>query len=244
MADRRQQLKYMQDRCHLCPRKVEETIRQFGVTAFHKAFQFHHVDPTTKHADYDNLIRRVISTEQLDELDKCVLLCNWCHSLLENQNNRVALTLEVTVDGRSATQTIRGQVLVNQETGVASFVSNERVKVIPYRVQLGTNEPQLAFGTDLEDKKLLVEYLASLPEHRTIQIGTWPDGRPLLRAVFIEPDGMEVKYDISFPVFQTELRGETNVWTRNGLALTDNGVVLEEGEVTFEGKIPAKPRPE
>ena len=56
---------------------VVEIIQRFG--KFRRYFQNHHVDPAKKDPNYNNLIRRHISTEQLDELDKCVLLCSNCH---------------------------------------------------------------------------------------------------------------------------------------------------------------------
>ncbi|MEX2174200.1 MAG: hypothetical protein WD872_07550, partial [Pirellulaceae bacterium] len=78
-ANRRQLYEYKGDRCGYCGRPVQEMIEEFG--GFERIFEFNHIEPAKKHPDYDNLIRRTISTEQLDEIDKCVLLCRVCHGI-------------------------------------------------------------------------------------------------------------------------------------------------------------------
>jgi hypothetical protein len=60
--------KYKGDRCAYCGLTVDDMLRRYGVV--NKLFQFNHIDPAKKHPDYDNVIQRVLSFEQLDEIDK------------------------------------------------------------------------------------------------------------------------------------------------------------------------------
>ncbi|OWK36492.1 hypothetical protein FRUB_09055 [Fimbriiglobus ruber] len=61
----------------------------------------------------------------------------------------------------------------------------------------------------------------------------------MFRAELVECKNMRIVFDLGCPFLTCELEGESNIWTRNGSALTDSGEVLAEGyEVTLEGPIP------
>jgi hypothetical protein len=76
--------KYKGDQCAYCGKTVQEMQDEF--IAFGGYFHFNHVDPSTKAENYDNIIRRTrLSSEILDEVDKCVLLCTACHTILHGQ---------------------------------------------------------------------------------------------------------------------------------------------------------------
>ena len=62
-------------------------LNRYGV--INKVFEFHHLDPSKKHPKYDKLIQRVVSAEQLDELAKCILLCERCHVVLHGHHRDV-----------------------------------------------------------------------------------------------------------------------------------------------------------
>ena len=86
MDDRHLRLNYLGGRCAVCGRTVSGTERQFLTSK--GAFQFNHIDPAQKALDYENVIRRTLSTPQLDELDKCDLLCGSGHPTWTNQKLR------------------------------------------------------------------------------------------------------------------------------------------------------------
>ena len=50
-----------------------------GYDKCHGALQFHHIDPTTKEANW-NKIRLWSWDKIVNELDKCLLLCANCHA--------------------------------------------------------------------------------------------------------------------------------------------------------------------
>jgi predicted HNH restriction endonuclease len=101
-ANRRQVYAYKGDRCSHCGMSVQDMIEQFG--SFARLFELNHVDPTKKDPNYENLIRRDISTEQLDEVDKCVLLCRNCHGIVHQQNINAKVIVHVMVEGRKMSQ--------------------------------------------------------------------------------------------------------------------------------------------
>ena len=101
---------YKGDRCAHCGKTVQEVLSAFGTMS--RVFHFNHIKPEKKHPNYDNLIRRVVSAEVLDEVDKCVLLCSVCHGVLHGQRGQGSLTITSVVRGREMSQTITGQIIM------------------------------------------------------------------------------------------------------------------------------------
>src|SRR5262245_45230982 len=135
MANRRQLYEYKGDECARCHLTVQEMVDRFGTVD--RMFEFNHVDPAGKHPGYANLIRRSLSSEQLDEVDKCVLLCRQCHGILHAQGitGRVQFTVKIGV--RKASQTLRGQLIIDRRDRRVTFLTSERILVIPYLLQIG-----------------------------------------------------------------------------------------------------------
>src|SRR5437764_111174 len=81
---RSQLFPYKGNRCSHCGKTVARLRREYSDIDGY--FQFNHTDPKKKAKNYDNIIRRRrISSEVLDEVDKCVLLCVGCHTILHGQ---------------------------------------------------------------------------------------------------------------------------------------------------------------
>ena len=239
MANKRQLYEYKGDRCAHCQLTVQEMVDRYGTVD--GMFQFNHVEPSKKDPDYKNLIRRVISSDQLDEVDKCVLLCRRCHGILHAQGITGNLQFTVNVAGRKETQTLQGQVIVDKKERRARFLTNERVLVIPYLLKIGEQEPQLYFGIELEKEEILLRLFRELPQIKTLTVMAYRDSRDLLHVEHIEGNRMKMKFDVGFPGLKSELWGEGKdnpfIWTRNGVALTKDGKVLYNCTVTCEGTI-------
>src|SRR5437899_2329092 len=122
MEVRELQLKYKGNRCAHCGMSVADSLERYGT--FHRMYHFNHIDPAKKADDYENLIRRNISTEQLDELDKCVLLCAVCHGVVHAQDITITPTLTVTAGVRTASQTFKGQVIFDKIENKISFFTD------------------------------------------------------------------------------------------------------------------------
>lgn len=136
MGHRELLLRYKGFCCAHCGQSVADSLERFGT--FHRLYHFNHIDPVKKHPDYDNLIRRNISTEQLDELDKCVLLCAYCHGAVHAQNINTSVVITVTVEGQSASQTVSGQVIYDKVDRKLSFFTDNELEVWPYWLTLET----------------------------------------------------------------------------------------------------------
>jgi hypothetical protein len=125
-APRKQLYKYKGNKCANCGLSVEEMLARFGT--FNRMFQFNHVDPKQKDPRYDNLIQRQLSGEQLDEVDKCVLLCNECHGILHAQPQRSTALAKAR---RMWTQACTPIPLWWPPSSVFSWVSAPSVKLTP-----------------------------------------------------------------------------------------------------------------
>src|SRR5689334_13037263 len=94
-ANRLQLYEYAGGKCVFCGNSVEDALDRFHTAK--GQFEFNHIRPERKHPDYEALIRRRLSTEVLNEVDKCKLFCRNCHGLFHSQNvtGRVVRTLKL-----------------------------------------------------------------------------------------------------------------------------------------------------
>lgn len=237
MVNRRQLYQYKGDRCVYCRLSVQKMLQRYGT--INRMFEFNHVDPTKKHAEYDNLIERVLSTQQLDEVDKCVLLCRECHGILHAQNITCELLVRVKVGKKQAEQCLKGQMILDNLDRRATFLTNERVLVHPYRVYLGRKRPRIIFGKDLE-KDLMPSYVQKIEEHKTIVVQSW-EKRKMFRAEHTGKNEFTMDIDIGFQPCYLELNGDDgkpSLWIRNGLGLVKTGEILRSGTVRLKGTLP------
>jgi hypothetical protein len=241
-ANRRQLYRYMGDRCAHCGLGVQEMMERYG--DFGRLFELNHVDPSTKSADYDNLIRRVISTEQLDELDKCVLLCRVCHGVVHQQNITAEVIVRVHAGERTCEQSFKGQLIYDRTSKSATFFTDEKVLLHPYRVYAGDAAPRILFGSELRNGEM-ASLMRSIKEFKTLQVSSWRNA-PLMEMVCDANGKVICKVDISFPILTYELHEEADnpvfLWIRHGIGLTRNGDVFHGGLLTYEGGIPKKLR--
>lgn len=241
MANRRQLYEYRGDCCAHCRLGVNEMVVKYGT--FDRMFEFNHIDPAKKHPEYDNLIRRVISSDQLDEVDKCILLCRQCHAVLHAQNITGNLHLTVSADGKQATQAMKGHIIADKNSKRVKFLTNERVLAVPYRLRIGEDKPQFCFGTELEQEGLLVKHFRDLPRIKTLTVMAYKGSHVWMRAEHIKGTEITMEQDIRFPVLTAELCGDSEhaplIWLRNGVALTKDGQVIHNGTVTSEATLVA-----
>lgn len=239
MANRRQLYEYKGNRCAHCGLAVLEMVERYGTVD--RMFEFNHVDLAGKTPNYTTLIRRILSTEQLDEVDKCILLCRQCHGILHAQGLAGRVEFTVNVAGETATQTLNGQLILDMKERRAKFLTNERVLVIPYQLRLGDQEPQLYFGTALEKEGVLLAEFRNLPQIRRLRVMAYRNDRVLMDVEHIGGNKMKMTLDVGFPVLTSELCGDSEddpmIWLRNGVGLTRDGEVIYNGTVTCEGTI-------
>lgn len=120
---------------------VEEMVERYGT--FERMLEFHHIDPKTKHSNYNNLIRRTITAEQIDEIDKCVLLCKQCHGIIHAQNIEGTLEASLKIDNRTIKQKFKGWFVVDKIDKTITFITNEKLLLEPCIVRVGDSEQLL-----------------------------------------------------------------------------------------------------
>jgi hypothetical protein len=234
--DRHLRLEYMGGRCIICHKTIEETERRLFTSK--GAFQFNHIDPSKKSPIYENLIRRVISQEQLDELDKCNLLCGFCHPIWTNQR----LTGEINI-----TRTLPNGRVVEMRSSFHAFAemdgetphfylfADEPRNPDIYEFALGRKKRESRLGFELEQE--LVKLLLETRERRTLRV--WDQQGVAFEAKRVDASCVRFRFAVRFPLFKFEGRTDNparpHLWVRNGKMLIKGLGVRTNGEV--RGKI-------
>ena len=235
-SHRPQLIEYLGNECAHCSMAVDKMVRQFGNV--HRMFKFHHVVSQQKSENYKNLIERKLSAEQLDEIDKCILLCGNCHDVLHAQGVDAEVKFSIEIDGRWAEQTLQGNLITDVENSTVKFLSNERLYLSPYLLQLGERgERKFVYGTELKDG-LMIKSLAALRDSKVFKLYSYSDQRLLFQARLSDRDKVSIEYDIRMelplvlnPIDEGEMLNKG--WIRNGVALLADGRILTSGNVSF-----------
>jgi len=232
MNTRRLQLQYKGDKCANCGITVAEMVTRYGT--FNRLFEFNHIKPAEKDPQYKNLIRQKLSANQLDELDKCVLLCDRCHDIVHSQNitGDMDLTVEALVNGKRkiVRQKLHGQLIVDAVDRRLTFLTNEQIQIAFYRVHLGSRKPVIRTGGELANG--LISMLDRIAEYGSVTIRSW-NKVELLHAVHVGEGDYDMTHDIRFPFIRVDLVPKDGpvIWLRNGVAITKEG--LFSGSVTY-----------
>lgn len=239
MDQRVQLYKYKGNRCAACGLTIEEMLLRHGT--FNRLFNFHHVDPTSKANDYKRLMAQRLSRRQLDEVDKCVLLCVHCHNLIHAHEIRATLTLSAQVNERLVLQVIRGWVKADLIDKKLIFVSSEPYRLHPCHVTLGNQEPRLLLLWEIEEESNLLQWLRNISEHKSIEIYSHHHRRIAMRFSHLGGNRISAVQLIEFPAVQIEFYA-TNVpseeiYFRNGVVVMKSGEIHTSGEVSYEMKL-------
>lgn len=235
MANRAQLYKYRGDYCSHCGKSVEEMMARYGT--FNRMFEFHHVEPEQKHSDYTALMKRTISVEQIEEVDKCLLLCRDCHGIIHAQNNQGSIVVSSTIEGRSVSQKLKGWFVADNLEGTLRFVSNDRNLLVPCQVTLGEVEPEGYFILELMQDERLLEWLRDIESHKSIKVVSLPNQELLLEISFESEKRVNVRMALGLPIFAMNFDvSEGNLsylWLRNGIVLSKEGELYSRGDIRF-----------
>jgi hypothetical protein len=236
MGDRLQLLKYKGNRCTSCGDGVQEVLAKYGT--IQRMFNFHHVDPTAKANDYSLLMKRQLSRSQLLELDKCVLLCVKCHSLVHAQEIKAALTLSVQIDNRTVRQRIYGWAIADLIARTFTFVSNEPFMLQLCEVHIGDEQPRTLLTREILESSNLHAWLPRMGEYKTIEVYSHYLRRVALKIVHTGGKELSVEQAINFPIMQVEFfeekPGNEAIFFQNGVVLMKSGTVHTSGTVRFK----------
>lgn len=208
-------------------------LERFGT--FNRMFELHHIDPKKKASDYDKLIKQKLSTRQLNELDKCILLCRNCHGLVHAQNTQVKALLSIDYGGRKVEQELSGWLVTDSKNNSIQFLCEEKLLIEPYIEKLGNGLPNLIYGVDIKDAERFLRNVKLLQDGETYIVRSAESKKILLR-ITRNDDNLKVEQDLEFRFLELDAnyaqKGE-RFWFRNGILLKDNGEVLSKGVFTF-----------
>jgi hypothetical protein len=225
----------MGGRCIICRRSIKAVEKRYLTSK--GAFEFNHIDPAQKSAIYEKLIRRVVSTEQFDELDKCNLLCRMCHAVWTNQRFRGVMRLSLTLpDGRVVTRKFGYHGMVEIKEGKPTIYAFADVpqRIEPYAYALGTGRQYFRAGFELE--KSLAKLMLATRRRKLLRV--WDQKGLVFQAVRIDVDRMRYEQCVRFALLKFEGReGEKtppHLWVRNGRVIIKGRGVMKRGGVTGE----------
>jgi hypothetical protein len=236
---------YKGEQCAHCGKTVQQMRDEF--ISFDGYFQFNHVDPSCKAENYDNIIRRTqLSSEILNEVDKCVLLCTGCHTILHAQNITARFCFGVTVRGKIYRQWLKGQGIYNAKEKAMTFFSSEQPGIFPcwvaYKEHGKAHEPRRLTTFRVIEKHLFKSIMKRLQIGDAF--GIWSYEGKVVAALTRLADGRyQLKQLISFPLITGEFDGDDGkiaMFIRRGHALFPNGDITTKGsiEITFKGLSP------
>lgn len=233
MADKAQQYKYKANRCASCGMAVEEMVERFGT--FSRMFELHHVDPDKKDPDYNNLIKQNLSSKQVDELDKSILLCRNCHGIVHAQNTKVSAVIKVNDGAREVSQKLTGWLIHDQKEKSFKILCEEKLLLERYREKDGSGNEEIIYGVDLESGERFISNLKGLNEGETYCLWSAETNTLMIRVTKIG-ENLKVENNVEFRFFSMEapsLPKEQRFWYRNGVVLYGDGQVQTEGLYTF-----------
>ena len=121
-----------------------------------------------------------------------------------------------------------------------TFLTSDRPLVVPYKVYVGGEKPQIMFGKDL-DGNISSLYLSRIHHVKKVEIRAW-DNRLLFRALEESSETFQLESSIRFHLLELELFGSDNspeieCWGRNGMVLGRDGRVFQKGIITMKGVV-------
>ncbi|EOK5722011.1 HNH endonuclease signature motif containing protein [Vibrio parahaemolyticus] len=236
MVNRAQLYQYRGDKCSHCGLSVNEMLKRYGT--IERMFELHHIDPNSKHHNYKNLMRRTISSEQIDEVDKCALLCRQCHGIIHAQNTTGSVEIETELDGRIVSQTLVGWFILDNFDNSLAFVTNEKLLLQKCWLKLGGKEEKLFFLLELKKYSVISEWLEKISHYKKIEILSFNREQSLLCIEYSKGKSVMVSMELGFPFFDMDFdvkKGSSSyLWLRNGMVLTKEGKLLMNGKAKFK----------
>ncbi len=227
-AERLLRCKYLGDKCLHCGSAVDRVVAVYGDNAA-STMEFNHIDPNTKHYDYDNMIRLALNEDQFNELDKCVLLCTGCHRLLTLQRLEGEFTIRAVESGLPIQRTLKVQGILNLETQVLRLFAAEEFALWHCGVKIGRRKERLIPAFELDTAQNLQAWLRAIEKYRKIVIRRMSDGYVFM-TVRLNGDRVRIEYDTSISLSKTRLtlidEDKKTFWVRRGLVIDRKNLTI------------------
>ena len=239
MSGRAQLYKYRGNRCASCGTTVEDMIKRYG--KFSRMFEFHHVNPSKKDGHYERLMRKRLSRAQLDEVDKCVLLCGQCHAIIHAQDIRGTLELSAQIDLRTVKQNIDGWAKFDMLERKFTFVSNQPYLLQPCEVRVGSQASSIMFLVEIESLMVAEAWIDKIAQHQSICVRSLQNKHHFMTIEHTSEDRFKVTQSIGLPLtilefFPSDQPREV-LFFRNGYLLTASGELHTQGELTYNATL-------
>lgn len=225
------QLKYKGNKCSSCGLSVEEMISRYGT--FKRMTEFHHLDPAKKANNYDALIQRKLSGEQLDELDKCILLCRQCHGILHAQTIEAKFNCTLEIEGKKISQELTGQIVLDLQDKKMKFFSEQKNLLVTYQIKKGKSKPELIIGVEMDSDDFFSKLFQELKACKTFEIRDASGKKGMMRGTYLGNNEIEICHAMEFPFLEYEFENEKmKYWMRNGKVVSSDGTLLSDGSIT------------
>jgi len=225
------QLKYKGNKCSACGLSVSEMLARWGT--FNRMTEFHHIDESKKAKNYSALVRRKICTEQLDELDKCILLCAQCHKLIHAQNIKADLNLKLVFESNEYEQKVSGWMILDLLEKKVRFFSDQTFKLHIYQIRIGEEQAKPIVGIEMDTGEFFSGLFRGLSKYKCFEIRNSENTKVLMKARLLKDNEFELKQAVEFPFLQYEWNElGTKLWARNGKVLDEKGRLINYGTLT------------
>lgn len=240
MVDRVQLYKYKGNRCSGCGLSVEEMVKRYGT--FDRMFELHHVDPSTKHSSYTNLMKKILSREQIDEVDKCTLLCKDCHGIIHAQKITARIELSVKVGGREVSQCLDGWVKADALDKTLTFITNQTFLLQTCEVRVGTKNPVELCVIEIEKDGHFLDWQQNISQYKFVEVLARSSREVLMQIELAGERRAKVTQALGFPItainMSTQEVGADDIWMSNGMALTKAGELHTSGTLSYYYDLP------
>ena len=210
-------------------------VERFGT--FNRMFELHHIDPSTKDPKYKNLMQKQLSAEQIEEVDKCTLLCNKCHSIIHAQNITANLRLSVAVDGREVSQEFDGWMVCDVKDKTLTFITNQRFLLQPCQIKFGSGSSITLCVIEIERDQHLLKWMHNIEQLKGVYILALSNGELLMKLEHLGQKRLNVTQKIGFPITALNLSTDgqkDDLWIRNGIAMKKSGEIYTKGTFTYQ----------
>ena len=180
------------------------------------------------------MIRRVVSTEQFDELDKCNLLCRMCHAVWTNQRfkGKLRIDLELT-NGRKISKRFAFHGMVERTNGqqILHVFADDPCHLAPYTYALGNSPPLMRAGFELE--KQLAKLMLATRRRKLLRV--WDSQGLVFTAERVDRSLMRSRFIVRFPLMKfagmLDAGKKPHFWVRNGKMIAKGHGVKNIGMV-------------
>lgn len=235
MVNKTQLYKYKGNRCSACGMEVVEMVERYGT--FKRMFAFHHIDPSKKDKNYSQLMKQSLSSKQIEEIDKCVLVCNQCHDIIHAQEITGSMCVTVKFDNREVSQDLEGWFIHDQLDKKFTFLTNQKVLLQVCKIEFEDQPEKHLCVLEIEREENLISWLKNIQKHKSISIKSEITNEILMRIEHVKNKTIKVSHKVGFPITAIDLKvdeGDASyLWFRNGIGLTKEGDVFDSGVLNY-----------